>query len=63
MDALLSDINQAGVGRGLQFELFKPGQTTSSDYYAELPIAVQAGGQVTTTSARSRATSPICRAS
>ena len=34
MDALLSDINQAGLGRGLQFELFRPGQVTVRDYYA-----------------------------
>ena len=38
MDALLSDINQAGLGRGLQFDLFKPGQAIPKDYYAELPI-------------------------
>ena len=38
MDALLSDINQAGLGRGLQFELFKPGNVVVKDYYAELPI-------------------------
>ncbi len=41
MDALLSDINQAGVGRGLQFELFRPGQVTVRDYYAELPISIR----------------------
>ncbi len=41
MDALLSDINQAGIGRGLQFELFRPGQVTVRDYYAELPINVR----------------------
>lgn len=41
MDALLSDINQAGIGRGLQFELFRPGQATVRDYYAELPINVR----------------------
>lgn len=41
MDALLSDINQAGVGRGLQFELFKPGQVLVRDYYAELPIDIR----------------------
>jgi type IV pilus assembly protein PilO len=35
MDALLSDINQAGLGRGLQFELFRPGQVEIKDYYAE----------------------------
>ncbi len=44
MDALLSDINQAGVGRGLQFELFKPGQVVVRDYYAELPIAIRVSG-------------------
>lgn len=44
MDALLSDINQAGVGRGLAFELFKPGQTELKDYYAELPINVKVTG-------------------
>ena len=45
MDALLSDINQAGVGRGLQFELFKPGQVQVKDYYAELPIAIRVSGR------------------
>ena len=44
MDALLSDINQAGVGRGLQFELFKPGQVVVRDYYAELPISIKVSG-------------------
>ncbi|HEY4541107.1 MAG TPA: type 4a pilus biogenesis protein PilO [Noviherbaspirillum sp.] len=44
MDALLSDINQAGVGRGLQFELFKPGQVVVKDYYAELPINIKVTG-------------------
>ncbi len=44
MDALLSDINQAGVGRGLQFELFRPGQVTVKDYYAELPISLRLTG-------------------
>ncbi|MFT3801338.1 MAG: type 4a pilus biogenesis protein PilO [Burkholderiaceae bacterium] len=44
MDALLSDINQAGVGRGLQFDLFKPGAVVARDYYAELPINVQLNG-------------------
>ena len=44
MDALLSDINQAGVGRGLQFELFKPGSVAVKEYYAELPINVRLGG-------------------
>lgn len=44
MDALLSDINQAGIGRGLQFELFKPGQQQIKEYYAELPINVRVLG-------------------
>src|SRR5437867_3123974 len=44
MDALLSDINQAGQGRGLQFELFKPGQVAVKDYYAELPIDIKITG-------------------
>jgi type IV pilus assembly protein PilO len=44
MDALLSDINQAGLGRGLQFELFKPGQSVVKDYYAELPIEIKITG-------------------
>ena len=44
MDALLSDINQAGVGRGLQFELFKPGQVLVKNYYAELPINIKIAG-------------------
>jgi type IV pilus assembly protein PilO len=45
MDALLVDINQAGLGRGLQFELFKPaGQEIVRDFYAELPIAVKVVG-------------------
>lgn len=45
MDALLSDINQAGLGRSLQFELFRPGQVVVRDYYAELPIAVKVTGR------------------
>jgi type IV pilus assembly protein PilO len=45
MDALLSDINQAGIGRGLQFELFRPGQVQVKDYYAELPIAIKVTGR------------------
>jgi type IV pilus assembly protein PilO len=44
MDALLSDINQAGVGRGAQLQLFKPGQVVVKDYYAELPITVRVVG-------------------
>lgn len=45
MDALLSDINQAGLGRGLQFELFRPGQVAVKEYYAELPIAIRITGR------------------
>lgn len=44
MDSLLSDINQAGVGRGLQFELFKPGTDVVKDFYAELPIEIKVLG-------------------
>jgi type IV pilus assembly protein PilO len=44
MDALLSDINQAGLGRGLDFELFKPGDVVVKDYYAELPIEIKVSG-------------------
>jgi len=45
MAALLSDINQAGVGRGLAFELFRPDQIVVRDYYAELPIAIKISGK------------------
>jgi type IV pilus assembly protein PilO len=45
MAALLSDINQAGLGRGLQFELFRPGEVQVKDYYAELPIALRISGR------------------
>lgn len=45
MYSLLSDINQSGVGRGLQFELFKPGQEVVRDYYAELPIDIKVNGR------------------
>ncbi len=44
MDALLTDINQSGLGRGLQFELFRPGSVSVKEYYAELPIAVRVTG-------------------
>jgi type IV pilus assembly protein PilO len=45
MDALLTDINQAGLGRGLQFELFKPAaQERMADFYAELPINIRITG-------------------
>ncbi|MBX9962945.1 MAG: type 4a pilus biogenesis protein PilO [Burkholderiales bacterium] len=45
MEALLTDINQAGLGRGLQFELFRPAQAeTMSEFYAELPITIKVTG-------------------
>ncbi|MGZ8212745.1 MAG: type 4a pilus biogenesis protein PilO [Burkholderiales bacterium] len=45
IDALLTDINQAGLGRGLQFELFKPAATeTTHEFYAELPISIKITG-------------------
>ena len=44
MDGLLTDINQAGLGRGLEFELFKPGQETIADFYAEMPIQIKIKG-------------------
>jgi type IV pilus assembly protein PilO len=44
MDALLSDINQAGLGRSLQFDLFRPGQVAVREYYAELPISLKVTG-------------------
>ncbi len=45
MDALLSDINQAGLGRSLQFDLFRPGQVVVKEYYAELPITLRVTGR------------------
>jgi len=45
MDALLSDINQAGLGRSLQFDLFRPGGIAVRDYYAELPITLRVTGK------------------
>lgn len=45
MSALLSDINQAGLGRSLQFDLFKPGQMVVKEYYAELPISIRVTGK------------------
>ncbi len=44
MDALLSDINQAGLGRGLQFELFKPSSERLQDFYAEMPVDLRVTG-------------------
>jgi type IV pilus assembly protein PilO len=45
MDALLSDINQAGLGRSLSFELFRPGSVSVREYYAELPITLRVTGR------------------
>jgi len=45
MDALLSDINQAGLGRSLSFELFRPGNVSVREYYAELPITLKVTGR------------------
>jgi type IV pilus assembly protein PilO len=44
MDGLLTDINQAGLGRGLEFDLFKPGNETVADFYAEMPIQIKIKG-------------------
>ena len=44
IEALLIEVNQAGLGRGLQFELFRPGAEQVKDFYAELPIAVKIVG-------------------
>jgi len=44
MDGLLTDINQAGLQRGLEFELFKPGNETTTDFYAEMPITIKVTG-------------------
>ena len=45
IEALLIEVNQAGLGRGLQFELFRPGAEQVKDFYAELPIAVKIVGR------------------
>ncbi len=44
METLLIDINQAGLGRGLQFDLFRPGKEVVKDFYAELPIQLRISG-------------------
>jgi type IV pilus assembly protein PilO len=63
MDALLIDINQAGLGRGLAFELFKPASTENfTEFYAELPVNIKVTGQYHDLGA-SRATWRRCRAS
>lgn len=45
MAALLSDINQAGLGRSLQFDVFRPGAMVTKEYYAELPITLKVTGR------------------
>ena len=45
MAALLSDVNHAGMGRGLQFDLFRPGSESIKEYYAELPITLKVTGR------------------
>lgn len=44
VEALLIEVNQAGLGRGLQFELFKPGAEVAKDFYAELPVNIKLTG-------------------
>jgi type IV pilus assembly protein PilO len=44
IDTLLADINQAGLGRGLQFDLFRPGANIVRDFYAELPVNITVNG-------------------
>jgi type IV pilus assembly protein PilO len=44
MDDLITDVNQAGLGRGLAFELFRPGGESMSEFYAELPIEIRVTG-------------------
>lgn len=44
MDALVTDVNQAGLGRGLQFDLFKPESENRKEFYAELPIRIKVSG-------------------
>lgn len=45
MDGLLTDINQSGLEKGLEFELFKPGKETMKEFYAELPISIKVTGE------------------
>ncbi len=44
MDGLLTDINQSGLGRGLEFQLFKPGNEVVAEFYAEMPIQIKLTG-------------------
>lgn len=45
VEALLTDVNQAGLGRGLQFQLFKPAPEAMKEFYAELPVSVRMTGK------------------
>ena len=63
MDALLSDINQAGLGRGLQFELFRPGQVVGEGLLRRAADRDQGDRPLPRHRRRSRPTSPTCRAS
>jgi type IV pilus assembly protein PilO len=44
IDALLTDVNQAGVSRGLEFDLFKPEAEVFTDFYATLPVTIKVNG-------------------
>ncbi len=44
MDNLLTDVNQAGIGRGLEFDLFRPGNEANAGFYATLPVAIKVNG-------------------
>lgn len=44
IESLLVEVNQAGLGRGLQFDLFRPGQEQIKEFYAELPITIKING-------------------
>lgn len=44
MDNLLADVNQIGIGRGLEFDLFRPGNETKTDFYATLPVTIKVNG-------------------
>jgi type IV pilus assembly protein PilO len=44
MDDLLADVNQVGIGRGLEFDLFRPGAELKADFYATMPVAIKVNG-------------------
>jgi type IV pilus assembly protein PilO len=44
MDDLLADVNQVGIGRGLEFDLFRPGNEVKADFYATLPVTIKVVG-------------------